>query len=278
MKINLSIINFTGVEAASYRVRYARVDNINNPTYFTAGSPTSAQFPFSVSNVDNGQYEVGITPVYSDGRVCAEVVKQTPPCQGIIALNAVQDSSGNIKVTYTAPGNIPQVYLTVNYPNGGSFTGVYTNGSNGNTILVPIPSGVNGEYTIYMQSVCDPDTGFYSEQTPPVSVSIGSQTVVVQSSVGGVTITEINGISGFNLSSSVSAGERNTGTHDYFAGAISVKWTGTPAADGSCVLSVNGSAVNCQNLPNTSGGTVLIPSGTYYSTDIISISFNIGAC
>lgn len=277
MNIDLSIINFTGAVAASYNIRYARIDNTSTPIWISAGNKTAGQFPVNISDIANGQYTVGITPVYSDLRVCSETQQTTPACQPIIALNAVQSGS-NIEVTYTAPGDVPQVYLTVNYPNGGSFTGTYTNGANNSTILVPIPSGVNGNYNVYMQSVCDPDTGFYSQQSPPVIVVVGSDTVLISSDAAGTVITDISGISGYTLSQSLSAGSSDTGTHGTFTATIAATFTGTPIVNCNAYLTVNNVFVQCVNLPNTNGGSISFNTRTYYSTDIINISFNLGAC
>lgn len=277
MNVDLSIINFTGAVATSYNIRYARIDNTSSPIWISAGNKTAAQFPVNISNIANGQYIVGITPVYSDLRVCSETQQTTPACQPIIALNASQSGS-NIEITYTAPGDVPQVYLTVNYPNGGSFTGTYTNGANNSTILVPIPSGVNGNYNVYMQSVCDPDTGFYSTQSPPVIVVVGSDTVIVSTDAPGTVITAINGISGYTLSQSLAVGNSDTGTHGTFTGIISGTFTGTPLINCNATLSVNGSIVQCVNLPNANGGTIAFSSRTFYSTDIIRFDWNTGSC
>lgn len=276
--INLSIINFTGEDADSYNIRYARIDNITSPVYLSAGNKTSGQFPVSITDIDNGQYAVGITPVYADSRFCAETFRYSDGCSGIIALNAVQDDSGNLQITYTAPGNVPQVLLTVNYPNGGSYVAAYTNGANDSTILIPIPTGVNGDYTVYMQSICDPDTGFYSTSTPPVTVAVGTTTVDISSSAAGTIIIGVYGIDSYSLSGSLSPGGRDTGTHGAFTGAISATFTGTPAVDCSASLTVNGGTPVCVDLPNTNGGSISFPSAVYYATDSIVISFNLGAC
>lgn len=199
MNIDISIVNFTGVAAQSYNVRYARIDNTTTPVYTSGGSPTPAQFPFSISGVPNGQYRVGITPVYADQRVCAETTQDTDACPNIISLNAVQVGS-NLQITYTAPGSVPQVYLTVNYPNGGSVNGTYTNGQNNSTILIPVPPGVNGNYNVYLQSVCDPDTGFYSQKIGPVTVAVSSDVVIPHQ------IARVGACTGINSSYQITGG------------------------------------------------------------------------
>lgn len=277
MNIDITIINFTGVAAASYRVRYARIDNTNTPVFQVAGNPTPAQFPYTIPNVANGQYTIGVLPTYADGRACSETTENTPSCQGIIALNAIQ-SGNNLQITYTAPGQVPQVYLTVIYPNGGSFQQAYTNGANSSTILIPIPAGVSGAYSVYMQSICDPDTSFYSAATPPVTVEVGGNTVMVSTDAAGVTITAINGISGYLLSKPLAAGNSDSGTHGSFTGSISATFTGMPAVNCSAALTVNGTLIQCVNLPNTNGGSIIFNSANYYSTDNIEIDFNLGTC
>jgi hypothetical protein len=172
VKIDVSIVNFTGEDATYYKIRYARIDNISSPVYNTiSGNITASQFPYSIQNIDNGQYSVGITPVYNDGRKCNETFKNTDACIPIIAINAVIDN-GNFKITYTANGDVPQVLLTINYPNGGSYQQAYTNGANSSTILVPIPANLYGDYNFYMQSICDPDTNFYSVLSAPTIVNV----------------------------------------------------------------------------------------------------------
>ena len=276
--INISITEFTGEDADSYNVRYARIDNTDTPVYLSAGNKTGGQFPFSIADVENGRYAVGITPVYADARSCPETFRYSNGCSEIIALNAVQDDSGNLQITYTAPGNVPQVLLKVYYPNGGSYVAAYTNGANDSRILISIPTGVNGDYTVYMQSICDPDTGFYSTATPPVTVAVGTTTVDISSSAAGTVITAIYGIDSYILSGELSPGGRDTGTHGGFTGVISATFRGTPAVPCSASLTVNGGTPVCVDLPDTDGGSVSFPSAVYYATDIINISFNLGEC
>lgn len=168
MKMDL-VINFGHPDALSHTLTYARIDNVVNPVYKTIAGITES--PYSVQNIDNGQYRYTMTPVYADGRKCDATANTTPACPGIISMSAVQ-SGTNIQVQYVAPGSVPQVYLTVNYPNGGSFKQAYTNGANGSTITVPIPANVFGTFVAYMQSICDPNTGFYSPLSSPVTVTV----------------------------------------------------------------------------------------------------------
>lgn len=278
MLINLTIRDLPATTAASYNVQYARVDNVAVPIYTSGGSFTAAQLPYTIPTpVPNGQYIVTVTPIYADGRVCPATPEETPGCQGITQLNAVQVNN-NLQITYVAPGQVPQVFLTVDFPNGGTAGGAYTNGANNNTILISIPPGVVGNYLVYMQSICDTNTNFYSSATGPVIVPVGFNTVNITSSGAGIVVTEINGISGYALSAPVSSGGSDTGTHGTFTGAIALTFTGTPSTSLKATLTVNGSLAQCVNLPNTNGGTVSFTSATYYSTDVINVSIAIGSC
>ena len=270
MKIDIPVY-FNHADAVSNVLRYARIDNTSVPAFQTiTGVITS---PHVVQNVDNGQYRIGMTPVYADGRVCGETTTETDVCPLILALNASQVGN-NIVVTYTAGDAIPQVRVTVSYPNGGSFTQNYTNG---NAITIPLPSGVYGNYTVSMQSVCDPDTNFYSSPSAPVNVLVAPPyTVDVTSSAPGITITEILGITGFTQSASVIPGVHLQGTHDAFTGVIYFTVTGTPAINVHATLYVNGVQADCLNIPSAT--TYGFDSATYLETDVINISFSTGNC
>jgi len=164
--INLSI-SFSHPEAISSTIRYARIDNTNNPVYTTQTGVTVS--PLIIQNVPNGQYIVGITPVYADGRVCTEVFQQTEGCAGIISFSAVL-TGGNIVVSYNATSNVPFVQVNISYPNGGSFSQQYTN--NGVDITITSPAGVYGDYSVNIQPVCDQDTGFLGTPSAPAIVTI----------------------------------------------------------------------------------------------------------
>src|SRR5438105_6912865 len=101
MSINLSI-SFNHPSAIANRVKYARIDNTNNPVYITVvPDPTSS--PANIAtNIPNGQYRIQSTPIYADGRVCDPEIVDTPACPGLISINAYIDSSILI-VEYLAP-------------------------------------------------------------------------------------------------------------------------------------------------------------------------------
>lgn len=105
----------------------------------------------------------------------------------------------------------------------------------------------------------------------------GGVTARVTSSLGGTTVTAVNGISGFSISSPVGPGGEETGTHNAFTGSISVTITGTPTPSaGNVSLYVNNVLAECIDVP--SAATYAFASNTYASTDIIEIFVNLGTC
>lgn len=177
MKINLTAI-FDHPSAVYHKTRYARVDNVGSPIWIPGPNVNTSPATISpVGGVDNGQYRIGLTPVYADQRKCSESIYDTPACFPISTFNAIVE--GNIiTVTYVAPGDVPKVRLSINYPNGGSFSQLYTNGSNNSTIQVPLPTGLSGDISVYMQSVCDEESGFYSPISQPVIITYNPPVVI----------------------------------------------------------------------------------------------------
>lgn len=177
------VVTFTHPAAISHTIRYARIDNTGSPVYTTIPGILPGQSPYTISGVQNGQYRVYIRPVYSDGRLCSESVVDTPACTGINSFSAEYDGT-DINVTYTAEGSLDSVRVNISYPNGGSFTQIY---SNGDPIVITPPSGVYGTFFATIQPVCDPDSGFFGVATPPATFIIDppdNSTVINNSTLG----------------------------------------------------------------------------------------------
>jgi hypothetical protein len=169
MSINLSIV-FSHPSAITNKVSYARIDNTTSPVFIQAGNFVTSPAVIA-SNIPDGQYQVNIIPVYADGRACDPTVYQTPVCPGLIAISGYIQS-GNLVVQYTAPSTVPKVRITVGFPNGGSNVANYVN--TGANIVVPLPVGLTGDFTIQGQSVCDESSAFYSSLSSTVVVTVGS--------------------------------------------------------------------------------------------------------
>lgn len=163
------IITFTHPSAVSNTIRYARVDNTSTPTYTTIPNVLPGASPYTISNLPDGNYFVGITPHYADGRACAEVsLNSGRPSAGISAFSAAWVSN-QIRIDYTAPE--AYVRVNINYPNGGTYSHIYANGF-GAPILITPPTGVYGDFTVTMTTVFNKDTGFYGDTTPPAIVNV----------------------------------------------------------------------------------------------------------
>lgn len=188
------IVTFSHPAAISHTIRYARIDNTSTPSYITIPGVLPGDSPYTIStSLENGQYRVGITPVYSDGRVCSELFYETPACTGVTSFSAEYNGT-NIVVTYTAQPSLDAVKLNISYPNGGTFTQIY---SNGDTISVTPPPGVYGTFFATLQPVCNEDSGFFGAATapatfvinPPNNSSIINNSVLNQSELEIFTIT-----------------------------------------------------------------------------------------
>lgn len=164
------VVTFTHPSAISNTIRYARIDNTISPVYTTITGVLPGLSPYTIPNVPDGQYFVGITPIYSDGRSCSEVSTTTAPCTGITAFSAIVDGSGNIVISYTAVGTLPKIKVTINYPNGGTASTVYNN--TGTNITITPPTGVTGDYYITLTPICNSVTGFEGTPTAPVILTV----------------------------------------------------------------------------------------------------------
>lgn len=164
------VVTFTHPSAISDTIRYARIDNTNNPVYTTIPNVLPGASPYVISNVPDGQYIVGITPNYSDGRKCGEVFLNTDPCSGITGFSGLFNGSGNIVISYTADPAMESIKIVINYPNGGTASSIHTN--TGVDITITPPAGVYGEFAITGIPVCRASTGFFGQPTAPVILNV----------------------------------------------------------------------------------------------------------
>jgi hypothetical protein len=173
MSINLTI-SLSHPSAVATQVRYARIDNLapgQQPVFTTVPNLAGGVGVFDIAtDLPNGQYQINYTPIYADGRQCTTYITTTPGCPGLTSISAA--IQGNvIVINYLAPSGAPNVFITVQFPNGGSFQQLYVN--DGNPISIGIPSGVYGNYTVNGQAVCDAVSGFYSPLSTTVTVVNG---------------------------------------------------------------------------------------------------------
>jgi hypothetical protein len=273
--INLTVkLNQEG--AVSHRIRYARIDNTLNPIWVTV-SPDVVNSPnlteTIAENIPNGQYRIGYYAIYSDLRTCTEQFVETAACASLISINAYLDGD-NIVVQYFAPSEAPKVKINVSFPNGGSYSALYVN--NGNDIAIALPNNVYGDFLVTGQSVCDESTAFYSPPSSQVTVTRAQTNVNVWNQSSILTITQVQGISGFTLDVPISPSVITTGAHDAFTGSIVLALTSTGLFTGHiATLILNGTLVQCVNMTS---GTVTFNSASYAETDTIAIIVREGAC
>ena len=192
------IVTFTHPSAVSNTLRYARIDNTSTPTYTTITGILPGASPYTINNVAVGQYAVTLTPIYSDGRSCPEVVRMTDPCEGITAFNVTKSAESlHFYVGYTASSDL--VRLVVILPNGGISTTTYTNGD---PIVYnpPLVSGdpLTGNYSFTLIPVCNSSTNFIGQSTAPIILPVTppNNSSLVNNSGGALTdiaLTSYNG-------------------------------------------------------------------------------------
>lgn len=170
------IVNFQHPTAISYTLRYARIDNTSNPTYITV--PNVLSSPYTISGLADGQYIVGLTPIYTDGRKCTEMTQTTDLCTGINSFNVVAGGSptDSFVISYNASASIPKIRVNISYPNGGYSNSIYTN--DGSNITIPFPVGVYGDFSISLQPVCNENTGYFGASTAPSILTVINPNVV----------------------------------------------------------------------------------------------------
>lgn len=164
------VVTFSHPSAVSNIIRYARIDNTVSPVYTTVAGVLPGDSPYSITGINNGQYRVGITPVYSDGRTCPETFYDTAPCEGVVAFNATFDGT-NIIITGTLVEGL-SAKVTLNYPNGGTSSYIYTTTEGSLNQSIAPPSGVYGTFFATVQPVCDISTGFLGVSSAPASFLI----------------------------------------------------------------------------------------------------------
>lgn len=285
MSKNLSI-KLSHPSAPLAMIKYARIDNNNNPTYIIR-TPNATVSPAVTTitvaeNLPNGQYKIIATPMYLDGRPCDSETIITTPCEGLISLNAYIDDN-ILYLSWEAPDDVPQTRITINYPNGGQEIKTYVNTSPSMTANTAVPPGNIGTFTISGQSICDPVSGFYSAPSSSVSISndttpeTGSYLVLIENNSTTLTITSILGIPGMTISNVLPETSRiGTRSTSGSTSSIHVYFDDEAAAGKSMELFINGISYQCVDFASSPANFV-IPFGLAGSEDI-KIEINDTTC
>lgn len=170
------VVTFDHPLAVSNTIRYARIDNTVSPVYTTVTGVLPGDSPKTITGIDNGQYRVGITPIYADGRSCPELFYDTLPCTAPSAFSATYVDP-DIKVLFMVDELINYAKVNISYPNGGSFSQVYDKSTlptedDMYRIDITPPANVYGTFFATLQSGCDSDTGYFSSPTAPAAFEI----------------------------------------------------------------------------------------------------------
>jgi len=193
------MVQFEHPEAVSSKIRYARIDQGGELNWSEPATVPIGATPYYISNLDEGQYVVGITPVYADGRLCGEVQKTTDACGSITSMSATFNGT-NIVVTYAATSE--KVRIRVQFPNGGQFLQVYTAGAS--PVSIAPPEGVTGTFSVTIQSVCNETTEWYGPVSAPsiFDVEPGNNSTVTNNSsltLAGILVTVYDESEGSNV-------------------------------------------------------------------------------
>jgi hypothetical protein len=270
------VITFSHPAATSNKIRYARIDNTTTPVYTTINNIVPGASPYTIPNLPVGQYIIGMTPNYADGRICAETTKSTLPCIGINSFSAAL-VSGNFVINYNAISSVLKVQLVISYPNGGSFSQNYTN--NGNAITITPPTGVYGNYFITIAPVCNEATGFIGQATSPAVIAIANPSIITQnytlSPSYNFSITSVTGTGIPSLPPTGTTGNV-TAHHTAVSGNVTVQVTGTIVTTTKIDIYVNGILTNCVAVP--SSGTYNLGTVTALETDDLRIAIDSGSC
>ena len=253
------LVYYSHPSAVSVTLRYARIDNTNTPTYITIPSIVSS--PYTISGIADGQYFVGLTPVYADGRKCSEMTQTTPACAGINSFSAVTGGSptDEFVISYSASVSIPKVKVNIAYPNGGSWSQIYTNA--GTDIIVPFPPFVYGAFSITMQPVCNEDTGFFGSPTAPVILAVPDPNVPASNSFSISHTNSASDVGTLNLFVG-----NNSGTPDvplysglYSSDPVNGTSGNLPAINANILFTIGNSktfiSVNCNGIAGATGGS-----------------------
>jgi len=155
------VITFEHPDATSVNIRYARIDQ-GNLNWSEPVSVLPGASPYTIPNLDEGQYTVGITPVYADGRLCSETQKSTDVCGAISSFSAAYNGT-DIIATYAATSE--KVRIMIQYPNGGTSSQIELVGAS--PVTITPPADVDGIFSATIQPVCNENTEWYGPVSAP---------------------------------------------------------------------------------------------------------------
>ena len=267
-------VTFAHPSAISVDITYARVDNTSTPVYTTINTLIGTS-PYTINNLPQGTYNVGIKPIYADGRLCNYTYLQTENCEGVSSFGTALSNSGGvdyIDVTYAATS--PKVRVKVSYPNGGFNTYIY---NNGDVISIALPSNIYGNFTVTIQPLCNETTGWYGQESNPSIVTLaspnGGRFIATNDTSAGLLLRNVFGVGGVVYSAQIgtlAAGEIGSANYTAFSGVIQVVLTGTYSLASQLRLNVGG--VDVETLPVAATGAFNFTTNSYDGVQNIIIT------
>lgn len=257
--------NVAGV--TSVTIRY-RLNNSGNTYTEVTISPSA--LPYAITGLSDGQYEVGMQSLCSNGALSQWTTAVSPGCDPLINFGVVQSGS-NFAISASLAGVQTIVEVQMTDPNGGLTTTIHDFGTgvHSGTFNITIPA-TPGIYSFIARGVCDNTSSprFVSAFTAASSISIGGTPANNFSAIAsyGIEITSIvNGSatgvpSAFATMTLVNA-TQNEYTPQVTAGTISVVLAGTLGPPSAHLqLVVNGAVVS--SVPITGPSTYTLTLGT----------------
>jgi len=175
------------------------------------------------------------------------------------------------------PGSIQNITVEYKLNSDSSYTlynasvNINTNGTPAAPIAISLTAGQT--YQIRLTNNCSSPPAHFVQT---VNVPGNPVTVRITSSMGGVTLTAVNNLTGFTLGAPLNPGGTATGTHAAFTGNIQLVVSGTPVINPSgAILKRNGIQIACVDI--TGPGSYNFGSFTYALTDYIEIQLLIGS-
>lgn len=192
---NMSIVLvLSHPSATGYQFTVTRVDNGATGGFGGLISPIVS--PHTFTGLPQGQYRISVAAIYAGGGGvadpnCPAQSIETAIC-GFITSFGLSKSSDNahLYINYTASS--PYIYVNLQFPNGSFYTHIYANtGAQIDILLSSVTSFQTGDYTVYLQPVCNVDTNWFGAATAPavISIPLGTNSYRVSNTLASICAT-----------------------------------------------------------------------------------------
>lgn len=156
-------------DAVSVQLRY-RINN-SGGTYAVI-TTTPDLLPYDINGLQDGQYEVGVRKLCTNGSYSPWVTSTSAACAQPIAFT-VNLISTNFVVNAGLSGGQTKIEVLVTDPNGGTQTFIQDLGGSSGTFNIPVGTAITGDYEFEARAVCNNTSipRFVSDYLSPVTVT-----------------------------------------------------------------------------------------------------------